>query len=113
MKCYNPASFNVPFSVQPPDRQEDDCGGYTNDSWKTAIPVLWCSYAEKSGGEYFKRQELRNESVCELITYYRTDITELQRLVDEEGNYYNIRRVTDIEKRHRYLRIIAELGVPD
>ena len=71
------------------------------------------NFEEKSGGEFFREERLEVSARCVFVTRYRTDINETDRIVDEFGNAYNIRRVQDIEMRHEWLMITTDLGVAD
>lgn len=115
MKCAKicPSEFDTPFVVEDPTIVEDDCGGDEQKTWLVKISPLWCKFVEKSGGETFVQHGQQVRARCEITTHFRTDINENMRLVDENGIYYNIKRVKDIEKKHQYLLITTELGEPD
>ncbi len=106
--------FLVPFSVERPTRVADGAGGYlTEPTWDVIIPVVWCSFMEKSGGEHYAQETLQVRAACEMITWFRQDILETDRMVGQGGEKYNIRRVSDLDQSKATIKITTELGVWD
>lgn len=103
--CAN--ALNEYVDVETPTEVADGFGGYTT-TWASKTG-LWCKIAEKSGNEALTNGRLDTDKSLEFTTIYRDDILTKDRLV-LDGIVYNIRRIDDLDRAHKFLVIYADTG---
>ena len=102
------SDFTEPVTIQRSGLTPDGFGGQT-ETW-TDDGTIWCKINDQNSSEGVQAGRIAAQGSAELITPYRNDITPKERLTIESETY-NIRSVVDIDRKKRWLRIIAEFGV--
>lgn len=94
------------------ESQTSDGGGGMSNPWAAPITVakVWAAIQPLRGTERLRAQQLE-ESITHRITLrYRADIRPSHR-VNFKGRIFNIRSVTNVEERNRWLELMCEEGV--
>jgi len=107
---YCSKDFRHYVEVQSVTETADGFGGFTT-SWANR-GYIWCLMEETGGGEGLAADRLETSTSVVFTTRYRSDILVTDRLV-VYGIEYNIRRVDNIDRRNKYLKIHTDSGVPN
>jgi len=100
--------FRDAVTVERGVESSDGAGGYTI-VWSTLTTVF--GLIETSGGdEPLTAGRLEPRESVVITCQFRSDLLESDRLLID-GEYYNISRLENIDRRSRFLRIYAETGV--
>lgn len=86
----------------------DGLGGYTS-SWATQA-TIYCMIETTGGGEPLTGGRLEPTESLTLTTHYRSDLLASDRL-NISGEYFNVTRIENVDRRSRFLKIYAETGV--
>jgi SPP1 family predicted phage head-tail adaptor len=100
--------FSEYVEVETPTESADGFGGYT-DAWANKA-YLWCKVDDTGGSESLTNGRLETDTSAVFVTQFRSDISTLDRLI-LDGVTFNIRRVENVERKSRYLRLYGESGV--
>ena len=100
--------FSEYVEVETPTEGADGFGGYST-TWANSA-YIWCMVDDTGGGEPLTNGRIETATSAVFTTQYRDDISTLDRLV-LDGVTYNIRRVENVERKSRYLRLYGESGV--
>jgi len=98
-------------SYQEAIRTPNSSGGTGSPVWSEQA-VLMCKIRELSGKEAFMHHRLESQAVAEFTARYRSDLKTEGRLV-VDGESFNIRWLNDVDRRKRWIKIVAERGVVD
>ncbi len=95
--------------VQKPMMTPDGQGGF--------LPTEWINYFSfygevkwGKGGEKVVAQKVQNYCFCKIIAYFDPRLVEDMRILFN-GKTLNVRDVSDLEERHQFMEISAEVGV--
>lgn len=100
--------FSEYVEVETPTEVADGFGGYT-DSWANK-DYIWCMVNDTGGGESFVDGRESTNTSAVFVTQYRDDITTKDRLL-LDGVTFNVRRVENVDRKNRHLRLYGESGV--
>ena len=100
--------FSEYVEVETPTEAVDGFGGYTS-AWASKT-FLWCKVDDTGGGEALTNGRLETDTSAVFVTQYRDDITVKDKLILDSVTY-NIRRIENVERKSRYLRLYGESGV--
>lgn len=108
MAEYCSRDFRDSFTVERAVETPDGFGGFT-PAWSTLTTGF--GLIETSGGdEPLQAGRLEPTETVVITCHYRSDLLESDRL-DIAGEYYNITRLENIDRRSQFLKIYAETGV--
>lgn len=111
LKSICPSKFITPAVLEKPTRIPDGCGGFTNGPW-VKVQDVFLEFKGGSGSERNEHDRIVAWALPKLTMRFLVDVDETYRMVID-GKPYNIRFIDDVEMRHRFHVIRAELGVDD
>jgi len=100
--------FSEYVEVETPTETADGFGGYVS-TWANKA-YIWCMVNDTGGSESFTDGRESTETSAVFTTQYRDDITTKDRLL-LDGVTFNVRRVENVDRKSRYLRLYGESGV--
>lgn len=100
--------FSEYVEVETPTEAADGFGGYVS-TWANKT-YIWCMVNDTGGGESFVDGRESTNTSAVFVTQYRDDITTKDRLL-LDGVTFNVRRVENVDRKSRYLRLYGESGV--
>ena len=106
--CAN--DFDEYVTVQRLIQSDDGFGGKTS-SWVDRTG-LWCKVIDKSGGEGELNGRIEATESIECITHFRDDLDSTDRLL-LDGVYYDVKRLENVNRKRRYLKIYADSQVTE
>jgi SPP1 family predicted phage head-tail adaptor len=110
--AWTAGEFRFPVAVERPIDTPDGAGG-SSTAWVVTIPIIWCSVEEMTGDEQYGDKDkgrVRTFKKVRFTSWFRDDIKATDRLV-LEGVLYNIRTVTNLLLRNKFVQIVADCGV--
>lgn len=110
MKCCDiyGGMLRVPVQLQRQVRTADGSGGYTVQ-WQTYASVK-AHIVTKPGREFVQADRLTASQMIRAMIRYRKDVNETHRAVFE-GRVHQIRSVSNLEARNKWLELDLERGV--
>ena len=87
---------------------DDGFGGKTS-SWSQRTGI-WCKVVDKSGGEGELNGRIETSESIEITTQFRDDLVTTDRIL-LDSVYYDIKRLENVERKRRYLKIYADSQV--
>lgn len=94
-------------TVQQRTRVADGAGGF-EDGWETVV-TLWASVDPIRGSERYAAGQVAATATHKFLMRYHSAIRADMRF-SWNGTYYNIRSITNVGERDRFLEIYAEEG---
>jgi len=112
MKCCElaPGHLRVPVTIEAKVRVPDGAGGSV-DEWQEVANVR-TKWRHASMGERLQAMAVQARVMHTVWMRHNAAIEPEMRMIDPDGNMYNIRGVVDIEKRRRWLELTVEEGAP-
>ena len=111
--AFTAGDFRFPVTVERPIDVPDGAGG-TSTTWVVYIPVIWCHMEEWHGDEKYSDNSggrVRTFKAMRFTTWFRDDIKETDRLRDQTGLLYAVKRVHNLLLRNKFLQLTADAGV--
>lgn len=103
------ARLRTPVTIQRPTKSPDGMGGWT-ESWATVATVS-AQVRDLRMEEVVQQMALQSRITHSFTIRYRNDVDATCRIV-LNSREYAIRGVVDMEERHAFLRIDAQVGAP-
>lgn len=97
---------NTLITIQQPTIGKDSHGGRTVLPW-TAVADVWAERVDLKGSEILAGGGIKPEAQVRYRIYYRSDITEQMRILDN-GKTYNIIHIAQIGHREE-LELVGKL----
>lgn len=112
MKCCEliPGHLRVKVAIQEKQTVPDGMGGQAIE-WVTVMEP-YTKWRHASMGERLQAMQVQANVMHRVWMRYSPTVKPAMRIVDPDGNVYNIRGVADIEKRRKWLELSAEENAP-
>jgi|GEM_PF-1089888 len=119
MKPIDPSKYRRPICLQKPVDAVDAGGGKVR-TWQDAFSgqtitssyngtVVMASVKPLGGRELLHAERLEGRGLYQIAIRYNPDLTYTPQMrVYDDGRYYNIRSISDVEELHQEWSILAE-----
>lgn len=68
-------------------------------AWPTAYAKLWSKKQDLRGQKRFLAQQFSTDTMTEFTIRYRSDVVQTDRIIDDNGNTFEITQVSEMGRR--------------